>query len=70
MPFGPGLFLPTGPYRHLLVFEQTLVMIGEPKHGMWRVQENGFVREYLKNGTEGLMNGTGGPPLGTLRVRL
>ena len=32
-------------------------MIGEGKHGLWRVQENGTVREYLKRGATGLPAG-------------
>ena len=30
-------------------------MIGEPKHGLWRMQESGYIREYRKSGTEGLL---------------
>jgi hypothetical protein len=29
-------------------------MIGEGKHGLWRVQESGTIREYLKKGARGL----------------
>ncbi len=29
-------------------------MIGEGKHGLWRVQDNGTIREYLKEGKKGL----------------
>ena len=41
-------------YRFVNVAEQVLTMIGEGKHGLWRIQENGTVREYLKKGAAGL----------------
>ena len=41
-------------YRFVNVAEQVLTMIGEGKHGLWRVQESGTVREYLKKGATGL----------------
>jgi hypothetical protein len=41
-------------YRFLNVAEQVFTMIGEGKHGLWRVQESGTVREYLKKGASGL----------------
>lgn len=44
-------------YRFVNVVEQVFTMIGEGKHGLWRVQENGTVREYLKAGAEGLAPG-------------
>ena len=31
--------------------------IGEPKHGVWRVHDNGFIREYRKTGRIGLHSG-------------
>ena len=34
--------------------EQTALMIGESKHGIWRIQDNGHIREYRKYGAEGL----------------
>jgi len=34
-------------YRFLNVMEQVFTMIGEGKHGLWRVEEAGYVREYL-----------------------
>ena len=43
-----------GTPRFMSVFEQTAVVIGEPKHGMWRFQENGFVRVYREVGKEGI----------------
>lgn len=41
-------------YRFVTIAEQVLTMIGEGKHGLWRIQENGTVREYLKRGAKGL----------------
>ena len=41
-------------YRFVNVVEQTLTMIGEGKHGLWRVQDNGTIREYRKKGAKGL----------------
>ncbi|MFT7414448.1 MAG: hypothetical protein ACI9FO_001107 [Methylophagaceae bacterium] len=44
-------------YRFVNVVEQVFTMIGEGKHGLWRVQENGTVREYLRVGAKGLVPG-------------
>tara|TARA_R110002050_G_scaffold57423_1_gene128782 strand:+ start:2353 stop:3903 length:1551 start_codon:yes stop_codon:yes gene_type:complete len=44
-------------YRFVNIVEQVLSMIGEGKHGLWRIQENGTVREYLKVGAKGLTPG-------------
>lgn len=44
-------------YRFITVAEQVLTMIGEGKHGLWRVQEGGTIREYLKPGAQGLAPG-------------
>ena len=41
-------------YRFVNVVEQTMTMIGEGKHGLWRVQDNGTIREYRKKGAQGL----------------
>tara|TARA_R110002049_G_scaffold176515_3_gene343709 strand:- start:4253 stop:5803 length:1551 start_codon:yes stop_codon:yes gene_type:complete len=41
-------------YRFVNVVEQVFTMVGEGKHGLWRVQENGTVREYLRVGAKGL----------------
>ena len=38
--------------RFLSVFEQVAVNIGERKHGMWRYQENGFIRLYREKGSK------------------
>ena len=34
--------------------EQTATLIGEAKHGLWRIQDNGHIREYRKYGKDGL----------------
>jgi len=41
-------------YRFFNVNEMVATMIGEGKHGMWRYQDNGTVREYLVAGADGL----------------
>ena len=44
-------------YRFVNVVEQTMTMIGEGKHGLWRVQDNGTIREYRKKDAQGLPEG-------------
>jgi len=44
-------------YRFVNVAEQVFTMIGEGKHGLWRVGENGMIREYLKKGAKGVQPG-------------
>ena len=34
--------------------EQTAMLVGEGKHGVWRFQENGFIRIYRGVGKEGI----------------
>ena len=34
-------------YRFINIGEQVVTMIGDGKHGLWRTQDNGTVREYL-----------------------
>lgn len=41
-------------YRFVNIVEQVFTMIGEGKHGLWRVQENGTVRLYRQNNSEGI----------------
>jgi hypothetical protein len=41
-------------FRFLTVREQVLTVIGEAKHGMWRVHDNGMVRLYRKLGAAGV----------------
>lgn len=54
LPFYIGYMNTNSTYRFVTVAEQVFTMIGEGKHGLWRVQENGTVREYLKKGATGL----------------
>ena len=61
MPFMPALnghFQTHNTYRFLTVREQVLTMIGEAKHGMWRIHDNGMVRLYRKHGASGVPVGT------------
>ena len=41
-------------YRFVNIVEQVFTMIGEGKHGLWRVQDNGMIREYRKAGKQGI----------------
>jgi hypothetical protein len=41
-------------YRFVNIVEQTFTMVGEGKHGLWRVEDNGTIREYRKKGNKGL----------------
>ncbi len=52
-----GFMSTNATYRFVNVNEQVLTMIGEGKHGLWRVQDNGSVREYLKAGRTGINAG-------------
>ena len=54
LPTFSGFMATTSTFRFFDIREQTLIMIGEPKHGLWRAQENGMVREYLKEDMDGL----------------
>src|SRR5690606_5420442 len=44
-------------YRFISISEQVLTMMGDGKHGVWRVQEQGTIREYLKPGATGIKVG-------------
>lgn len=57
LPFYTGYMSTNFTYRFITVAEQVFTMIGEGKHGLWRVQENGTIREYLKPGAKGLKDG-------------
>ncbi len=54
LPFYSGYMSTNYTYRFITVAEQVMTMIGEGKHGLWRVQENGTVRLYLKKNGQGL----------------
>lgn len=44
-------------FRFVNINEQVFTMIGEGKHGLWRIQEAGTIREYLIAGKTGLPKG-------------
>lgn len=54
LPAFDGYIQTTNTYRFISVREQIFTMIGEHKHGLWQVQESGFIREYLKANAIGL----------------
>jgi hypothetical protein len=41
-------------YRYLTVRQQLFMILGEAKHGLWRIQESGSIRVYLRKGTVGV----------------
>jgi len=43
-----------GEYRIFTVAKQVLTIVGEAKHGLWRFQENGFIREYRLGNLPGI----------------
>ena len=43
-----------GTYRFLDVHEQIATLVGEGKHGMWRLQSAGYVRVYRTKGAAGV----------------
>lgn len=57
MPFMPildGWMQTHHTYRFFTVREQVMTAIGEAKHGVWRIQDNGMVRLYRKAGVDGV----------------
>ncbi|AFI85665.1 hypothetical protein [Methylophaga nitratireducenticrescens] len=54
LPVYYGYMSTNSTYRFVNVVEQVFTMIGEGKHGLWRIQENGTVRFYLKRDGQGL----------------
>ena len=57
MPHDPstsGFMATHGTHRFLALHEQTGLLVGEGKHGVWRFQENGFIRVYRAEGKEGI----------------
>lgn len=54
LPVYMGYMNTNSTYRFVNVAEQVFTMIGEGKHGLWRIQENGTIREYLKRDAKGL----------------
>jgi hypothetical protein len=58
LPVYSGYMSTNSTYRFVNIAEQVFTMIGEGKHGLWRAQESGYVREYLKKGQKGLPDGS------------
>ncbi len=54
LPVFMGYMNTNSTYRFVNVNEQVFTMIGEGKHGLWRIQEAGTVREYLRKDAQGL----------------
>ena len=54
LPVYMGYMNTNATYRFVSVAEQVFTMIGEGKHGLWRVAENGMIREYRRKGASGL----------------
>ena len=54
LPVYSGYMSTNNTYRFVNVVEQVFTLIGEGKHGLWRIQENGMVREYRRAGKQGL----------------
>jgi hypothetical protein len=54
LPVYSGYVQTNNTFRFMNVAEQVFTMLGEGKHGLWRIQDNGTVREYLRRGAEGL----------------
>jgi len=54
VPVYSGYMSTNDTYRFVNIVEQVFTLIGEGKHGLWRVQENGMVREYRRAGKPGL----------------
>jgi len=54
LPGYAGYMATNDTYRFMSVAEQVFTLLGEGKHGLWRVQENGMIREYLRRGATGL----------------
>ena len=48
LPVYMGYMQTNDTYRFVNVAEQVFTMTGEGKHGLWRVQENGMIREYRR----------------------
>lgn len=57
LPFYLGYLNTNYTYRFVTVAEQVFSMIGEGKHGLWRVQESGTIREYRRKDAKGLPRG-------------
>lgn len=54
LPFYVGYMNTNYTYRFATVAEQVFTLIGEGKHGLWRVQESGYIREYRRANAAGI----------------
>lgn len=54
MPMKDGWFQTHSTYRFITVREQVMTAIGEAKHGLWRIHDNGIIRLYRKGGKTGV----------------
>lgn len=54
LPTMSGFMGTHGTYRFFSIHEQTAILIGDGKHGLWRIQEDGHIREYLIPGKRGI----------------
>lgn len=54
LPAYHGHMMTSRTYRFVNVAEQVFTMIGDGKHGLWRYQDNGTVREYITPGSVGI----------------
>ncbi|MDD1781113.1 hypothetical protein LRP49_07835 [Enterovibrio sp. ZSDZ35] len=55
LPVYMGYMNTNSTYRFVNIMEQVFTMVGEGKHGLWRVHESGNVRLYRRRGAEGLL---------------
>jgi len=53
-PSSSGYMATHSTHRFLTIHEQTALLVGEGKHGVWRFQENGFIRVYRGKGRKGV----------------
>jgi len=51
----------TRTYRFVNVAEQVFTMVGDGKHGLWRYQDSGLIREYITSGADGSGGGVAAP---------
>jgi len=57
LPVFSGHMATNDTFRFMNVAEQVFTLVGEGKHGLWRLHENGTIREYLRKGANGLPPG-------------
>jgi len=57
-PSAHGFMATHSTHRFLAIHEHTALVVGEGKHGVWRFQENGFIRVYRGKGMAGIVDTT------------